>query len=264
MQAALRAEELGFNVTLAEAGAALGGQITLSAAIPAREGFQQISDLLRAALARSRVQVLLGQRYGAGAPAFAAYDGLIIATGASPAPLRETTAIAVPRFPAEEIVQNPALASGTRALLIIDEGLTAGPGAAELLAARGVEVHIVLAGSELGNALPYTNRRMLMDRLLAMPQLHWHFHSTLQGIDQSGKATLTTRGKGEITLDAPFDFVVQTVQRSANSELIDALESAGNIEFAAAGDCVSPRNIYYAIREGFDAADRVAAALTSK
>jgi hypothetical protein len=133
-----------------------------------------------------------------------------------------------------------------------------------LLAARGVEVHIVLAGSELGNALPYTNRRMLMDRLLAMPQLHWHFHSTLQSIDKPGKATLSTRGMGEITLDARFDFVVQTVQRSANSELIAALESAGTITFAAAGDCVSPRNIYYAIREGFDAADTVAAALTSK
>ncbi len=263
MQAALRADELGFNVTLAEGGAALGGQITVSAAIPAREGFQQIGDYLREALARSRVQVLLGKRLDLDAPEFASYDGVIVATGASPAPLRDTTTIALPRFSAEALLRNPAMANGTRALLVIDEGLTAGPGAAEMLAARGVEVHIVLAGSELGSALPYTNRRMLMDRLLAMPQLHWHFHSTLQSVDKPGKATLNTRGTGDITLDARFDFVVQTVQRSANSELIATLESAGSTKFAAAGDCVSPRNIYYAIREGFDAADTLAAALSS-
>jgi 2,4-dienoyl-CoA reductase-like NADH-dependent reductase (Old Yellow Enzyme family)/NADPH-dependent 2,4-dienoyl-CoA reductase/sulfur reductase-like enzyme len=261
MQAALRAEELGFRVTLAEAGATLGGQIALSAAIPGREGFQQIGDFLSDALAKSHVDVLLGKRFEAGAPEFANYDGVIITTGASPASLSDSTAIAIPRFQAEAILQNPAMATGQRALLIVDDGLTSGPGAAELLAKRGVEVHVVLAGAELGGALPYTNRRTLMDRLLALP-LHWHFHSTLLGVDKSGKATLTTRGAGEVALDGTFDFVVQTLQRSANSDLISVLETAGNIKFAAGGDCVAPRNIFHAVREGFDAADRLAAALS--
>ena len=260
MQAALRAEELGLHVTLAEAESALGGQIALAAAVPGREVFQQIADFLRQALAHSQVEVLLGKRFGPGAAEFASYDGVIVATGAKPAPLPDSTAIAIPRFRAEEVLSNPSIVNGKRALIVIDEGMTAGPGAAELLALRGVEVHVVLAGLDVGSALPYTNRRMLMDRLLALP-LHWHFQSTLQRVDQSGKATLNVRGAGEVALDAAFAFVVQTVQRSADSDLIAALESAGGIKFAAAGDCVAPRNIYHAIREGFDAADRLAIAL---
>ena len=260
MQAALRAEELGLRVTLAEADPALGGQIALSAAVPGREVFQRIGDFLQEALAHSQVEVLLGKRLVPGAPEFLSYDGVIVATGASPAPLPDSGASAIPRFRAEEILSNPSIAKGKRALVIIDDGMTSGPGAAELLAVRGVEVHVVLAGSDAGGALPITNRRMLMDRLLALP-LRWHFHSTLLRVDKSGKATLDVRGAGEVKLDSAFDFVVQTVQRSANSDLIVALESAGSTKFASAGDCVAPRNIYNAIREGFDAADRLAAAL---
>jgi hypothetical protein len=59
-----------------------------------------------------------------------------------------------------------------------------------------------------------------------------------------------------------FDFVGHPVERSANSEFIAALEAAGNVKFVAAGDCVAPRNIFHAVREGFDAADRLAAALS--
>lgn len=261
MQAALRAEELGMQVTLAEADAVLGGQIALAASVPGREGFQQIDNYLRHALAHSRVEVVLGKRLSPGASAFASYDGVIVATGASSAALPDNTAIAIPRFRAEEILRNPSLAKGGRALIVIDEGMTSGPGAAELLALRGVEVHVVLSGLDVGSDLPYTNRRMLMDRLLALP-LHWHFQSTLQRIDKSGIATLNVRGAGAVNLEAPFDFVVQTVQRDANSDLISALEAADSTKFAAAGDCVAPRNIYHAIREGFDAADRLAAALS--
>ncbi len=260
MQAALRAEELGLRVTLAEADPALGGQLALSASVPGREVFQRIADFLQEALAQSQVEVLLGKRLVPGAPEFSSYDGVIVATGAAPAPLPDSAATAIPRFRAEEILRNPSIAKGKRALVIIDDGMTSGPGAAELLAVRGVEVHVVLAGSDAGGALPITNRRMLMDRLLALP-LRWHFHSTLLRVDKSGKATLNVRGAGEVKLDSAFDFVVQTVQRSANSDLIAALDSAGGTKFAAAGDCVAPRNIYNAIREGFDAADRLAAAL---
>ena len=86
--------------------------------------------------------------------------------------------------------------------------------------------------------------------------------SRREGSGTTSAATLSTRGAGEVSPDVMFDFVVQTVQRSANSELIAALESAGNSRFAAGGDCVAPRNIFYAVREGFDAADKLAAALT--
>ena len=50
------------------------------------------------------VEIVLGKRLGPGAPEFASYDGVIVATGASPAALPDGTAIAVPRFRAEEVL----------------------------------------------------------------------------------------------------------------------------------------------------------------
>jgi hypothetical protein len=213
-------------------------------------------------LAQSRVDVSLGKRLAPGAPEFASHDGVIVASGAFPAPLPDSTANAIPRFHAEAILINPSLAQGARAVIVIDEGMTAGPGAAELLALRGVDAHIVLAGLDVGSALPYTNRRRLMDRLLALP-LHWHFQRTLLRVDPQGKATLHVRGAGEVKIGGTFDFVVQTAQRSADGDFIAALESSGRTKFAAAGDCVAPRNIYHAVRGGFDAADRLAAAMAN-
>ena len=99
-----------------------------------------------------------------------------------------------------------------------------------------------------------------MDRLLAM-KLHWQFHSSLLRVSKSGIAVIKTRGEGEVKLAVAFDFVVNTVQREANTDLIEDLESSGSIKFASAGDCVAPRNIYTAIREGFDAADKLASLL---
>jgi hypothetical protein len=69
------------------------------------------------------------------------------------------------------------------------------------------------------------------------------------------------RGAGDVELEGTFDVVVQTAQRSADGDFIAALEASGRTQFVAEGDCVAPRNIYHAMREGFDAADRLAAAL---
>ena len=261
MQAALRAEELGLRVTLAEASTALGGaQVPLAASVPGREILARVADFLQHALARSQVEVLTNKRLVPGAPEFSSYDGVIVATGASFGPLPDNAAIAVPRFRAEEILRDPSVTKGKRALVVIDDGMPAGPGAAELLVARGVEVHVVLAGAEAGQALPVTNRRMLMQRLYALP-LRWHLHSTLVGVAKSGEAIIHTRGEGEVKLAVAFDFVVHGMLRSANTDLIDDLGSSGNTNFVAAGDCCAPRNLFAAIHEGFDAAGRLASLL---
>jgi len=260
MQAAIRADELGMQVTLCEAAPRLGGQVALSAAVPGREPFQRIDDFLQKTLAGSKVRILTGRQLDAGAPEFALCDGIIIATGAALGPLPAKPAVEVPRYRAEDILLNPSIAKGKRAIVVINDGMTSGAGAAELLVARGVDVHIVISGADAGGALPKTNRRMLMDRMLAL-KLRWHFHSSLVRVGKSGNAVIKVRGEGEVSLAGSFDFVVNTVQRVANTSLIEELESRDGVKFSSAGDCVAPRNIYTAIREGFDAADRLAVLL---
>jgi 2,4-dienoyl-CoA reductase (NADPH2) len=268
MQAALRAAELGMRVTLAEAGGALGGQVPLAASIPGRDVFGRVIDFLQRGLAASHVEVRTGQRLNADAVAAAGYDGVIVATGSRFDALPANAAIAVPRFRAEEVVRNPQLPNGMnagkkagkKALVYIEDGMPAGPGAAEMLLARGVEVHIVINAAEVGLALPLGNRQMLMARLLALP-IRWHFHSTLSGVSKAGEAVIQTRGEGERKV-AGVDFVVHALSGTAETALLDDLIARG-VTVVAAGDCVAPRNIFSAMREGHDAADQLAAQLSA-
>ncbi len=267
MQAALRASEHGMRVTLVEAGSTLGGQMSLAASVPGRDAFATVNDYLQRELKRSGAEVVLNKRLDANAPELSGYDGVIVTTGTVFRPLPDNAAIGVARIRAEEIVANPGLAkdqrasakgtgaSATRVIVHIEDGMPAGPGAAELLLTQGMEVHIVTGGAEVGASLPHANRQMLMARLLDLP-FKWHFHSTLVSVSATGEAVISTRGQAETRVQG-IDLVVHAISGSANSELLESLDAAGNLPLAAAGDCVAPRNIFAAVREGFDAADHL-------
>jgi len=257
MQAALRAAELGWLVTLVEATDTLGGQVAMAASVPGREVMSKVTDFLQRELAAAGVHVVTRKRIPANAAALAQHDGVIVATGADFASPPADAAIAIPRWRAEDILLDPQARRGQRILVVDDDGLPGAAGAAEVLAAQGAEVHLVLPGSELSGALPVTNRHMLMARLYALP-LHWHLHSVLRGVGSDGTATLEKRGEGEVRLPGKFDAVIHGPARTANSELIAALDAAGSVPFTSAGDCVAPRMLFFAIREGYDAADRLA------
>ena len=126
-----------------------------------------------------------------------------------------------------------------------------------MLAAQGAEVHLVLPGSEAGSALPVTNRHMLMARLYALP-IRWHLLSTLKSVDDNGNACIETKGDGEQVVPGPFDCVVYGTARAANTDVLEALEAKLTGRIVCAGECVAPRSAYMAIREGYDAADRLA------
>ena len=260
MQAALRATERGMRVTLVEASGQLGGQMALAASVPGRDAFATVSDYLQRELTRSGAEVVLNKRLDANAPEISSYDGVIVATGAVFGALPDKPGIAVARVRAEAIVANPDSTKGKRAIVHIEDGMPAGPGAAEILLSQGVEVHIVTGGAELGASLPHANRQMLMARLLDLP-FKWHFHSTLVSVSATGEAVVATRGQ-EPTHIAGIDFVVHAISGSANTELLENLDAASNIKLTSAGDCVAPRNIFAAVREGFDAADQLVSALS--
>jgi 2,4-dienoyl-CoA reductase (NADPH2) len=260
MQAALRAAELGWWVTLVEATDTLGGQVLLAASVPGREVMAKVTDFLQRELAAAGVHVVTRRKIAPDVGRLVQHDGVIVATGAAFAPVPADGPIGLRRWRAEDILLDPQARRGQRVLVLDDDGLPGAAGAAEVLAAQGAEVHLVLAGSELGAALPVTNRHMLMARLYALP-LRWHLHSVLKTLGEDGTATIEKRGEGMVRLEGKFDAVVYGPARAANSELIEALEAAGTIPFTTAGDCVAPRTLFSATREGYDAADRLAAIL---
>lgn len=260
MQAALRAAELGWWVTLVEATDTLGGQVTMAASVPGREVMAKVTDFLQRELARVGVHVVLRRKITADVASLAQHDGVIVATGAAFAPVPPDAPSGLRHWRAEDILLDPQVRRGQRVLVVDDDGLPGAAGAAEVLAAQGAEVHVVHAGSELGAALPVTNRHMLMARLYALP-LHWHLNCTLKSLGEDGTVTVEQPGEGTIRLPGKFDAVVYGPARIANGELIEALEAAGSIAFTTAGDCMAPRTLFTATREGYDAADRLAAML---
>jgi hypothetical protein len=69
-----------------------------------------------------------------------------------------------------------------------------------------------------------------------------------------GKIALFKRGSEEIR--RPVGTVVLAVGSEPNNQLYDELASSG-FKVVKAGDCLQPRNILAAVREGFEAGNRI-------
>jgi 2,4-dienoyl-CoA reductase (NADPH2) len=97
LQCAITAFERGHRVTLYEAAEDIGGQLNLAKVIPGKE-FAETLRYFRTRLARSTVELRLGERADAETLAGGAYDEVVIATGVRP------------RVPELEGVEHPKVA----------------------------------------------------------------------------------------------------------------------------------------------------------
>lgn len=84
MSAALTAAECGHEVTLFEAGPALGGQFNLAKRIPGKEDFDETIRYFRTRLPAAGVDVRLNTRASADEISQAGFDHAIVATGVTP------------------------------------------------------------------------------------------------------------------------------------------------------------------------------------
>jgi 2,4-dienoyl-CoA reductase (NADPH2) len=83
LQCAITAFERGHRVTLYETAQDIGGQLNLAKVIPGKE-FTETLRYFRTRLARSTIELRLGERADADALARAGYDEVVIATGVRP------------------------------------------------------------------------------------------------------------------------------------------------------------------------------------
>ena len=252
MEAALAAARRGHQVTLFEAGPALGGQWRLASALPNRGRFRLLIDELQRDLARAGVTVRLDTRV---APADLAgagriWDAVVVATGARH-PARTLGAARVHAL--TEALADPAALGGHVA--IIDElGGWQAYGLAEALIAGGATVRLVTSQAALAWKVPMFSKLALYPRL-RKAGVHTHLFRRIAGWTGDTLVLADPFSGAEDRLGG-VTALVDVGAPAADDALYRALETpSGMPAFAAfelrlVGDAYAPRSAMEAVYEG--------------
>lgn len=248
LEAARSAAARGHRVELYEAEAALGGQARWVGAVPSMRELGKIIAWQEAQLERLQVVV---HRATAVTPAMIAgwdADAVIVATGARArrAAIAGAGEAGVPVVTPQAVFDGAG--AGARRALISDEtGLYGAIGAAEVLAARGVEVHLATPAFMIGEDMDVVRRVPVYQRLV---EAGCRVHTTRRLARLEGRdAVLASAYGADEERVAGVDLVVAWHGRDAEDGLAQALEARGG-EVHWVGDCVAPRKLDIAMAEG--------------
>ena len=195
----------------------------------------------------------LGVEANAESVATLAPDAVVVATGAAPF---------VPALPLEGAIQAWEVLAGRqprrgRAVVADWGGDPSGLACADLLAAAGLEVSLVVAAVAVGEAIHQYLRNVYLERLYRAGVRIEH-HLELVRVS-GGRAHFRNLFAPEIEVAIPADVVVLALGRVPVGSLAAELR-AGGFRVEQAGDCQSPRSLEEAILEGTLAARAVTAA----
>ena len=247
LKAAAIAARRGHEVTLHEAGHALGGQALLARMLPGREEFGGLVQNLEreavdaGAVIRTRSAVDLALIEGLDP------DAVIVATGARPweTPIEGEAHV----VEAWDVLAGANIGNS----VVIADGRSdwVGLGLAELMAQSGRRVRLVVNGAMAGEILQLYVRNHHVGRLRRLG-VDIMTHARLFGADGDTayfQDTLT----GEAIILEEMDTLVLSLGHVAQDDLGLALEAAGR-PFVRIGDCQAPRSAEEAVFEGLQAA----------
>ena len=246
LEAAYVAARRGHQVSLFEQKDQLGGQLSLAARVPHKEGFLAAVRHLELMARRAGVRIHLGTRITPRELIAERPDAVILATGGIPLSvvfpgLEDTCWLLAADILAGEVeVETPGV-------LLIGGGLV-GLETAEFLAARGRKVTLVEMQEEVGAGLDILPRTMLLRRL---GEQHVGIHTSTRVTRLTSEVAIAQRRGEEIRF--PLETVLLAVGVSPNLELAEGLEGSG-LELHLIGDALEPRGAGEAIREGFEVA----------
>ncbi|HEY4269300.1 MAG TPA: FAD-dependent oxidoreductase [Galbitalea sp.] len=256
VEASLALAGLGCSVTLADRAPKPGGRVRTAAAVPGRGILHRIVDFGSAAIAAAGVNYLSGVDIADADQVVAeGYRGVVLATGAEQrddAPFPS----GVPVVSAESVVDRAVASAVSRALVVVDEGGAVGVGAAEVLAAAGVEVFIVAEKDAIGWSLPYANRASVVSRFVDNDRVALFVNTRVVAVGADGVVESKGLRPWIRPMSATVDLVVVAMPGVPRVTLAEQLAERG-IPVVLAGDARAPRGIYEAAREGRDAASEL-------
>jgi 2,4-dienoyl-CoA reductase-like NADH-dependent reductase (Old Yellow Enzyme family) len=260
LEAAVTAAEQGATVTLYEAGPRVGGMLLVASRFPVKAEFAGMVQFYEDRIAEAGVDVRLGSEIGALEPLLDEHDAVIVATGArrDPSPWHDRSL--EPDLAYDGPLYRGSLAElaaqdvrGKRIVLVQSErGDHAALTLAHHLLTAGAELHIVSSFGSLTAALdqPFEH---YFGKLLA--EHGTPVYAPAAVLPSSGNRVAIDHWglKKQIELDG-VDWVVSSGRRRTSlpadaRALFDDLRPIQTI-----GDCVAPRGLEQAIREGRRAA----------
>lgn len=254
MQAALMCVKRGHQVVLFEKQDSLGGQVLIAAKAPLKSEFSDIARFLSREIKQSSVDLRLGVEADAETVLKEAPDSVIVATGSLPY---------IPSIPGAKDharvfsvwdVLNGAADDAKRAVVLDSEGHDQAAGAAERLADNGCTVEILTPRDCVGEFM-YVNNRVLMTKRLYEKNVRITPHMDVKHINGGTLTAENVYSQKQRTIDN-IDTLVFAVGNRAHDDLFFALEHKID-DLNMAGDCIAPRRVFDAIRDGLNVGKRI-------
>lgn len=231
----------GHRVTVAEASARLGGMVRAAVAAP---HLRALTDWLENECRGLGVEFRLGTTVSDAELDAAERDGMtvILATGSMPRPLPFPAGRSVRCFGAADLRDGDEPVEGPH--VVFDPvGGPVGAAVAEWLAARGREVSIVTQDSVAGSRLGMTGDLADANTRLQRAGVTRHLDSRVVSIDGDGMR-IRNRYTAEESV-VPCAVLIDCSHRLPEGTLGSTRPDA-----VRAGDCVAPRTLLEAVREG--------------
>jgi pyruvate/2-oxoglutarate dehydrogenase complex dihydrolipoamide dehydrogenase (E3) component len=238
------------EVIVLERSPSIGGQLALAGAAPMHE------ETARAHLANARrlladADVRVGVDVDSRAVAELEPDAVVVATGA--VPYRPPLPLEGRVVSAWDVLAG-APVEGQRAVVADWGGDPSGLAAADVLAARGLQVTVALAAIAPGESIHQYTRNVYLERLYRAG-IRLEHHLELAAAD-AGRAVFRNLFAPELETELVADTLILALGRVPADRLAPELRALG-LTVEEAGDCRSPRSLEEATLEGTLAARRL-------
>jgi mycofactocin system FadH/OYE family oxidoreductase 2 len=247
MECARIAALRGHRVVLCERRVALGGQVRIATRVPTRTELGEVIRFLETQIRKLGVEVRLETEVTPALVEREAADVVVLATGSEPRPA-PAPANGVPlQLTVWEALEDPERVG--RRVVLTDEGVGFWQcwATAEFLAARGRQVTVVTPLLAAGPEIPAQSAPSLFRRLRARGARWITSHTIREVRERQVVAEHVLSGRPTVLEDV--DTLIRVPHQEACVGLANALSAAG-VRVHTIGDCVAPRRITEAIREG--------------
>ena len=248
MSAAISSHNAGHDVTLVEAGPALGGQVLLTSTLAKRQRFGLLIAELAEKTIQSGITLKLNTRISDSSETLNNFDAVIVATGANfvvrnfgnSAPVVAAD-IAIKEFAHKKSTSNEEV------IIVDEQGTWIAASIAEQLASNGFRVHIVSPTSSLFSQITTYSRLALIPRLKSLGVSMY----LASEVKMEGKTAIISNSlNGEQTQIAHVVTLIDCGPRQANDGLYQNAPIGESHRIHIIGDALSPRTVAEATFEG--------------